>query len=98
MYFSWVQKRSFSQIVERIKAVANETKLLVVDPDADAYYQDRGLLISGTQSNVVYLKTPVNTQLRANKSRDESSASSPDDDDRVQLRQQQQPKVTCSIF
>lgn len=53
-----VVNESHAQIVERIKAVPNETRLLVLDPEADAYYQQRNILVSGTQSNVLYVKTP----------------------------------------
>lgn len=45
--------------MEKIKAVANETKLLVLDPQADEYYTERGIVVNGSQSNVVYMKTPA---------------------------------------
>lgn len=73
-----------SQIVERIKAVPNETKLLVLDPEADAYYQERGIQVSGFQSNVVYLKSPLPSS--NNHRRDESTSG--DEDDRVKMRHQ----------
>lgn len=41
------------QVVQRIKAVTNETRLLVVDPEADAWYQARGVVVRGDQANVV---------------------------------------------
>ena len=53
-----VVNETHAQIVERIKAVPNETRLLVLDPEADAYYQQRNILVAGTQSNVIYMKTP----------------------------------------
>lgn len=47
------------QVVERVKAVANETKLLVIDREGDAYYHDRKVIITGNMENVLYLETPV---------------------------------------
>ena len=62
----------YEQIVERIKAVPYETKLLVLDPEADLYYRERDIMVSSSQSNVVFIKTPA-----APRARNESS----DDDD-----------------
>lgn len=45
--------------MEKIKTLPNETKLLVLDPQADEYYTERGIIVSGSQSNVVYIKTPA---------------------------------------
>lgn len=73
------------QIVERIKAVANETKLLVLDPEADAYYQERGIQVNGFQSNVVYLKTPAVSSSRPGSS-NRHDESSDDDTRRVKMR------------
>lgn len=67
-----------SQIVERIKAVPNETKLLVLDPEADVYYQERGIAVNSAQSNVTYIKTPAAPRA--------TGESSDEDDDRVQMR------------
>lgn len=84
-----VTTETHKQIVERIKAVPNETRLLVLDPEADAYYAERGIQVSGTQSNVVHLRTPTarnNNKSSANTAGD--SSSDDDGDDRVQLRHQ----------
>lgn len=67
------------QIVERIKAVSNETKLLVLDPEADLYYRERDIMVSSSQSNVVVIKTPA-----APRATNESSDD--DDDYEVKLR------------
>lgn len=72
-------KNVIKQIVERIKAVPNETKLLVLDPDADVYYRERDILVSSSQSNVVFIKTP--TAPRA-----QNDSSDDDDDYEVKLR------------
>lgn len=84
-----VTTETHKQIVERIKAVPNETRLLVLDPEADAYYAERGIQVSGTQSNVVHLRTP--TARNNNKSSANTAGDSSSDDDgdvRVQLRHQ----------
>lgn len=47
------------QVVERIKSVANETKLLVIDREGDAYYQERNIVITGDMDNILYRETPV---------------------------------------
>ena len=47
------------QVVQRIKEVADETKLLVVDADGYAYYSERNLTVTSTQANVLHLKTPA---------------------------------------
>ena len=70
----------YEQIVERIKAVPYETKLLVLDPEADLYYRERDIMVSSSQSNVVFIKTPA-----APRARNESSDDD-DDDYEVKLR------------
>jgi len=45
-------------VVERIKAFANETKLLVVDQEADDYFRENNIVIKGTMSNIKVIKTP----------------------------------------
>ncbi|EFX87482.1 hypothetical protein DAPPUDRAFT_192104, partial [Daphnia pulex] len=51
-----VVNETHKQIVERIKSVSNETKLLVLDPEADLYYRERDIMVSSSQSNVVLIK------------------------------------------
>ncbi len=65
--------------MERIKSVSNETKLLVLDPEADLYYRERDIMVSSSQSNVVFIKTPA-----APRATNESSDD--DDDYEVKLR------------
>ncbi|ROT67797.1 putative Na(+)/H(+) exchange regulatory cofactor NHE-RF1-like isoform X1 [Penaeus vannamei] len=40
-------------VVQRIKAVSNETRLLVLDAEADKYYKAKNIVVRGGQSNVV---------------------------------------------
>ena len=63
------------QLVVIIKSVPNETKLLVLDAAADAYYTERKITVHGNQSNVQYIKTPVASSpaRSARSSSDESS-------------------------
>lgn len=65
--------------MERIKALPNETKLLVLDPDADVYYNERNIMVSSSQSNVVFIKTPSAPRAKNDSSED-------DDDYEVKLR------------
>lgn len=74
-----VVNESHKQIVERIKALPNETKLLVLDPDADVYYNERNIMVSSSQSNVVFIKTPAAPRAKNDSSED-------DDDYEVKLR------------
>ncbi|XP_071442667.1 Na(+)/H(+) exchange regulatory cofactor NHE-RF1 [Hetaerina americana] len=45
-------------VVQRIKAVPNETKLLVVDSEADKYYKENSIVIKGILPDILHLKTP----------------------------------------
>ncbi|XP_046655327.1 Na(+)/H(+) exchange regulatory cofactor NHE-RF2-like [Daphnia pulicaria] len=74
-----VVNETHKQIVERIKSVSNETKLLVLDPEADLYYRERDIMVSSSQSNVALIKTPA-----APRATNESSDD--DDDYEVKLR------------
>ena len=51
----------------------------MLDPEADIYYKDRGIMANSTQSNVNYIKTPAAPRATGESSDD-------DDDDDVQLR------------
>ncbi|KAH9521145.1 hypothetical protein DERF_004817 [Dermatophagoides farinae] len=47
------------QVVERIKSITNETRLLVIDDYGDRWYRERKMVIKSTQPNVVCYRTPV---------------------------------------
>ncbi|XP_048511721.1 Na(+)/H(+) exchange regulatory cofactor NHE-RF1 isoform X2 [Athalia rosae] len=53
-----ISNETHKQVVERIKAFPNETKLLVVDQEADEYFKNNNIIIKGTSANVKVLKTP----------------------------------------
>lgn len=53
-----IANETHKQVVERIKAFPNETKLLVVDPEADEYFRANNIVIKGTMANVKVIKTP----------------------------------------
>ncbi|XP_058807681.1 Na(+)/H(+) exchange regulatory cofactor NHE-RF1 [Phymastichus coffea] len=53
-----IANETHKQVVERIKAFPNETKLLVVDQAADDYFKAGNVPIKGTMPGVEYLKTP----------------------------------------
>jgi hypothetical protein len=53
-----IANENHRQVVERIKAIPNETLLLVLDRAADRYYRERNVQVNGSQSNVLQCKTP----------------------------------------
>lgn len=53
-----VGNENHQQVVQRIKAVADETKFLVVDSAADQYYREQKVVIRGDMANVLHLETP----------------------------------------
>ncbi|XP_076237435.1 uncharacterized protein LOC143181100 [Calliopsis andreniformis] len=53
-----IANETHKQVVERIKAFPNETKLLVVDQEADEYFRANNIVIKGTMANVKVIKTP----------------------------------------
>ncbi|OQR74289.1 Na(+)/H(+) exchange regulatory cofactor NHE-RF3-like [Tropilaelaps mercedesae] len=71
-----VENLTHHDIVDRIKAVPNETTLLVVDDVTHKYYRDRGIQISSSLKNVLRLETPP-TNPRNNKAINNNSTSSP---------------------
>lgn len=54
-----VGNENHRQVVERIKSVVDEAKLLVVDREGDVYYQQRKILITGSMDNVLLRETPI---------------------------------------
>ncbi|XP_029160374.1 Na(+)/H(+) exchange regulatory cofactor NHE-RF1 [Nylanderia fulva] len=53
-----IANETHNQVVERIKAFANETKLLVVDQEADDYFRENNIIIKGAMPNIKVIKTP----------------------------------------
>lgn len=54
-----ISNENHRQVVERIKADPQETKLLVVDPQTDLWYREQDIVVKSSQMNVIYKKTPV---------------------------------------
>ena len=52
------------QVVQRIKNIPNETKLLVIDPVGQAYYTERNIIIKSSMPNVKVIKTPAQSSNR----------------------------------
>lgn len=50
-----ISMENHKQVVSRIKAVPDETKLLVVDREADDYYRRKDCVVRGSMPNVLYL-------------------------------------------
>ncbi|XP_022183837.1 Na(+)/H(+) exchange regulatory cofactor NHE-RF2 [Nilaparvata lugens] len=53
-----IATENHKQVVQRIKAMPDETKLLVVDQEADNYFKSKSIVIKSTHPNVVVMKTP----------------------------------------
>lgn len=53
-----IANETHNQVVERIKAFPSETKLLVVDQEADDYFRENNVIIKGTMANIKVIKTP----------------------------------------
>lgn len=62
-----IANETHKQVVERIKAFPNETKLLVVDQEADEYFRANNIVIKGTMANVKVIKTPERIRIVASK-------------------------------
>lgn len=54
-----IANENHRQVVERIKSIPNETKLLVLDEAADRWYKERKIIVKSGQANVINIKTPV---------------------------------------
>ncbi|KAH8034986.1 hypothetical protein HPB51_003827 [Rhipicephalus microplus] len=53
-----VQQEAHRDIVERIRAVPDETRLLVLTADGEQWYRDRDIQVHGNQANVLRLRNP----------------------------------------
>lgn len=76
-----ILNETHKQVVDRIKAFANETKLLVVDQEADEYFKTNNIIIRGTSTtHIKIIKTPEkNPASIENEARSEGSISSMED-------------------
>ena len=54
-----IEQDSHKQVVEKIKAVPNETTLLLVDREADRYFSEKGTVLSSSLAGVVKLENNV---------------------------------------
>lgn len=61
-----VVEETHKQVVQRIKAVPNETKLLVIDPQGQLYYAERNITITSSMPNVQKMRTPATPPQRIN--------------------------------
>ena len=60
-----IANETHKQVVERIKAFPNETKLLVVHQEADEYFKANNIVIKATMANIKVIKTPEKNPYRA---------------------------------
>ncbi len=63
-------------MVQRIKAVPNETKLLVVDKETEEYYRKMDIMVKGSMKNVLRLSSEAGNVHNFNKNNTNSNASS----------------------
>lgn len=54
-----IGNENHQQVVQRIKAGGEETKLLVVDAETDLYFKEQKIVIRGEMPEVIYCKTPL---------------------------------------
>ena len=54
-----ISNENHQQVVQRIKAVQNETKLLLVDQLTDEYYRSKKIVIRGDMPNVHRIEGPA---------------------------------------
>jgi C-terminal processing protease CtpA/Prc len=54
-----ISNENHKQVVQRIKAIPNQTKLLVVDSDADKYFKANNTIIKSSMPDVLHLQTPI---------------------------------------
>ncbi|XP_065226704.1 Na(+)/H(+) exchange regulatory cofactor NHE-RF1-like isoform X1 [Planococcus citri] len=52
-----ISNENHKQVVQRIKSVPDETKLLVVDSEADNYFKSKNIIIKSNHESVIYLRT-----------------------------------------
>lgn len=52
-----VENETHAQVISRIKAGGEETKLLVVDREADSFYKNKGITVTGSLPEVKTLQT-----------------------------------------
>lgn len=48
-----IGNENHQQVVQRIKAIPDETKLLVVDSETDNYYKEKKIVVRGDMPNVI---------------------------------------------
>ena len=53
-----VEDDTHQQVIQRIKAGGNETRMLVLDKAADEYYRGKGIAVNNRMSRVKYMITP----------------------------------------
>ncbi len=54
-----VVEESHSEVVSRIKTVPNVVRMLVIDPNGEQWYKDRGITIQGDMPNVIVGESEV---------------------------------------
>jgi len=52
-----IEKETHQEVISRIKAGGEETKLLVVDREADNYFKSKGITVTSSMPNVKFLAT-----------------------------------------
>lgn len=63
-----ISHENHKQVVQRIKAVEDETRLLLIDNEVEAYYKQNDVVIHGEMENVLYLCSSNSREIRRNSS------------------------------
>lgn len=63
-----ISHENHKQVVQRIKAVEDETRLLLIDIEAEVYYKQNDVVIHGEMENILYLCSSNSREVRRNSS------------------------------
>ncbi|XP_065206182.1 Na(+)/H(+) exchange regulatory cofactor NHE-RF2-like isoform X2 [Planococcus citri] len=58
-----ISNENHKQVVQRIKSVPDETKLLVVDSEADNYFKSKNIIIKSNHESVIYLRSTASSKV-----------------------------------
>ena len=48
-----IENETHQQVIQRVKAIPNETTMLLLDDDADKYYKEKGIMVDSSMPHVV---------------------------------------------
>jgi Na(+)/H(+) exchange regulatory cofactor NHE-RF2 len=63
-----ISHENHKQVVQRIKAVEDESRLLLLDSEAETYYKQNDIVVRGDMDNILYLCSSNSRDLHRNSS------------------------------